>query len=292
MAKKHKILEATYLPLRLIKKVSQIVKKEQKAKIRVLVYHNIQKNEESMFYDQLHWLKQWWNFITPQEFGHYISGHKKLKRNSLLITFDDGFISHRSIAETILNPMGIKSLFFIVTGFAELHNKSNWRKYISRNIYPGKSKNEISACEKNMSFEDLRYLIKTEHVIGAHTASHKQLSLLKNSDLVSEIVDGASRLEQKVGAQIMHFAFPFGNIKSISPEALNIARTRFSFIYTSIRGNITQNTLPWAICRDTVSATYSLPLLGSFLLGGADIYYKPSYGLYKTWGMQNNCIKK
>jgi hypothetical protein len=43
-----------------------------------------------------------------------ISGNEPIQDNNLLITFDDGLISNRIVAEKILNPMGIKAIFLLL----------------------------------------------------------------------------------------------------------------------------------------------------------------------------------
>ena len=60
-----------------------------------------------------------------------ISGKIPIIGNNLLITFDDGLASNRVVAEKILNPMGIKAIFFIISEFAKIKKPSEARKFVS-----------------------------------------------------------------------------------------------------------------------------------------------------------------
>ena len=51
-----------------------------------------------------------------------ISGSEPIQGNNLLITFDDGLISNRIVAEKVLNPLGINAIFFVVTDFIDINN--------------------------------------------------------------------------------------------------------------------------------------------------------------------------
>ena len=54
--------------------------------------------------------------------------------------------------------------------------------------------------------------------------------------LNQEIVESGDILEQKIGGKINWFAYPFGDIDSISAEALSIIFGRFKFCRSGIRG--------------------------------------------------------
>ena len=44
-------------------------------------------------------------------------------RDTLLLAFDDGTISNLHVAERVLKPLGIKTLFFIIAKYALLEGK-------------------------------------------------------------------------------------------------------------------------------------------------------------------------
>ena len=74
-------------------------------------------------------------FISPDKFCKLL-WVRYSKNDSLLLSFDDGFHSNRLIVDNILNELGIKALFFIISNFAELGPKDNWRRFVANNICP------------------------------------------------------------------------------------------------------------------------------------------------------------
>jgi len=268
-----------YHPLRFINKSYF----GNRPRLRVLIYHDISEDEESNFSAQIAWLSKSWKFLSPEQFSSIIDGKSPLKRDSLLLTFDDGFISNRRIAERILNPLSIKALFFVVSGFVSIKNKKLCSNFISDNIYPDLKSNKVPKGWKNMDLVDLSYLIKTGHTIGAHTLSHAKLSKLNKKQIYKEINFGTNFLEDKLGIKIKHFAYPFGNISSINQDTLMIAKKRFRYIYTGFRGD-NSKLEPWAIRRDAFQPNDSKYLIGTFLEGGADAIYKKIIKRYQQWG--------
>ena len=274
------ILAAAYQPLKLTN-ILLAKLNGRKGRLRVLLYHDIAPYDEPQFIAQIQWLMRSWHFITPNTFASMISGNEPLEDDYLLLSFDDGFLSNKKIAENILNPMGIKALFFVMPKFADLTSKSDCKKFIVENIYPDMQSKDIPNHWRNMSWDDLIFLLETGHTIGAHTDSHARLSKLSSNDLIKEIILSADFLAHKLRCPIEHFAYTFGDLGSFSSEALKVSRSRFKFIYTGFRGN--NNLMPWAIRRDAVSAKDSNFLLGAFLEGGADRLYVKSLSVYQKW---------
>jgi peptidoglycan/xylan/chitin deacetylase (PgdA/CDA1 family) len=289
MSLKHQLLAACYQPLKLGNMLLKAGGASQRGRLRVLLYHDVAPADESRFAAQLRWLSQSWNFITPGEFSAIISGELPVLEDSLLLTFDDGFYSNRKIAEMVLNPMGIKALFFIVSEFAALSNPEDSHSFISQNIYPGMNLADVPVHMRNMRWNDLEYLIKTGHSIGAHTANHAFLTKTSKANLEKEIILSANAMEQKLGLKIEHFAYTFGNLTSFSPEALELARSRFKYIHTGLRGFNSSRVRPWAIRRDAINANNSLSLLGALLEGAADFVYSSDLTTYESWGSQTKC---
>ena len=289
MQLKHHLLSALYHPLKNYNRLLGSLTSKQDKRLRVLLYHDIKTADQSRFEAQLSWLSRSWQFISPSDFGAIISGEMPILKDSLLLTFDDGFYSNRKIAEMVLNPMGIKALFFIVSEFAALSKPEDLYFFISQNIYPGMRFADIPVHLRNMSWKDLEFLIKTGHSIGAHTANHACLKKMSKANLEKEIILSANSMEQKLGLKIEHFAYTFGNLASFSPEALELARSRFKYIHTGLRGFNSSRVRPWAIRRDAINANDSLSLLGALLEGAADFVYSSDLITYESWGSQTKC---
>jgi len=262
-----------------------------KNQVRVLLYHDISSDKYEHFAFQLTKLKKYWNFITPEEFASLLNGQKTIKGRNLLLTFDDGFISNKLVAQKILKPLEIKAIFFVIPNFINISDNSLARQYVADYIYPSLDFENVPTDWTNMNWDDLEELIKDGHTIGAHTMSHAKLSAItEREELETEIVASAEVLEHKLRVPIQHFAFPFGNIDSFSYQALNLARGRFNFIHSGLRGNNDPAVSNYAIRRDSVTPNDHLFLISSFLNGAADFRYYKSASLLDSWANSDTVI--
>ncbi len=284
MSLKHRLLASVYHPLRVGNALLRQAGSRPSGRLRVLLYHDIAPQEEERFADHVRWLARSWRFVDPQQFARMVSGEEPVREDSLLLTFDDGFASNRRVVEKLLNPLGIHALFFVVSGFAGLSGKEDWRRFVASNIHPGMKPEDVPAHWRNMTWDDLAYLLETGHSIGGHTANHAHLSQVAAENLEAEIIGSADLLERRLGVKIEHFAYTFGNLASFSPAALAVARGRFKYIYTGLRGDNADGAPPWAIRRDCIAPVDPLSLVGAFLEGGADLLYARHLAKYESWG--------
>ena len=241
--------------------------------IRVLVYHHIEKEEFDLFYKQLILIKKNWNFITPDQFEDHIKGIHKLKGKNVLLTFDDGFYSNYIVCKKILEKLKIKAIFFIPSDFAKINLQSKAKKFIKKNILDQDLPKDFKNS-KNMTFKNLKYLIKKGHKIGAHTKTHINLGLTKNIKVLKdEIISSKIDMERKLNITIKHFAFTYGNYTSISKISLKLALSQYEFIYSCLRGNNYRNQINQIIKRDAIYLKKGNKLLLIFLSGLIDIKY-------------------
>jgi peptidoglycan/xylan/chitin deacetylase (PgdA/CDA1 family) len=284
MGLKHRILAASYPLLKAKSFITRRLHPMNSGRLRVMLYHDIAPENEESFAGQLRWLSQSWSFITPEQFIAMLTGTEPLIKDCLMLSFDDGFSSNRRVAESILNPMGIHALFFVVSEFVDLNENDDWKGFVSKFIYPSIKTDEVPTHSQNMNWSDLNFLLETGHTIGAHTGTHARLTELPIDTLNAEIIESANTLERKLGIDITHFAYTFGNLASFSHEALAVALSRFSYIYTGLRGNNASGIPKWAIRRDAIQARDTLNLVGALLEGGADHLYKRHLAEYESWG--------
>lgn len=287
----HKLLIVIYPLIYLKYRLKEFFYPVLKTQVRVLLYHDIPPDNYKHFEFQLTELKKHWNFITPEEFASHLNGKNTLMGKNLLLTFDDGFISNKLVAETVLHSLGIKAIFFVLPNFINISNSSLARKYVADYIYPSLDIEEVPMNWTNMNWEDLQGLIKAGHTIGAHTMSHTKISTITDEqELQKEISESADILQQRLGISIVHFAFPFGTIESFSAQALQIAKERFGFVYSGLRGSNTPSVSSFAIRRDSVTPKDPHFLIGSFLNGAADFQYNKSANVLDSWANSDTVL--
>jgi peptidoglycan/xylan/chitin deacetylase (PgdA/CDA1 family) len=273
------IVPFLYWPYKLKNNFSKLFFK--KFNLRVLIYHDIDNIE--CFKKQILSLKKNWNFITPYDFEKVINGERNLSKDSLLLTFDDGFISNKYVALDFLGIQNIKAIFFIIKNFAEINNEISWKNFVCTNIIPNLKNNHVQSSCKNMNWDDLSLLIENGHTIGAHTANHLNLKKSLNISLHNEIIESALFMENKLNIKIKHFAYPFGNLESISNEAVSTARLKFQFIHTGFRKNNLKNKNSFCIKREAIALTDSNFYIASVLEGALDFFYQKQIKIYEKW---------
>jgi peptidoglycan/xylan/chitin deacetylase (PgdA/CDA1 family) len=76
-------------------------------------YPGIHPISPAAFAQQLKELAAKFHIATPQEVEACLLHGRDLPRDSVLLTFDDGLVDHAQIAQEILDPMGVKAVFFV-----------------------------------------------------------------------------------------------------------------------------------------------------------------------------------
>lgn len=269
MALHHHFMEGLYYPLKAVKTIGRSLELASRNSLRVLIYHDISPEEQPRFVSQLLWLKRSWRFVSPEQFAALSSGAEPVFGRNLLLTFDDGTASQRRIAEEVLKPMGLRAVFFVTSDLV-FDRSSEAQRHPGHFSY--------------MTWSDLAALCEQGHLVGAHTATHAQLSEIQAAaELEREIVASADTLARRLGVSIEHFAYPFGDLASFSTRALAVARRRFRFIYSGLRGDNARNASPSRLWRDAVTPRDSRALLGAYLEGAADFHYARSRGELTRW---------
>lgn len=257
--------------------------------LRVLLYHDVPPQDLQRFSVTLQWLQRSWDFITPAAFEAVMQGREALDRDSLLLTFDDGFASNRMVAEQVLGPLGISALFFVVTEFIAQPSREAARDYICRRLKVSEAPCELPVHLTNMGWQDLRKLLALGHCIGAHTASHERLIGSLSLEMIQrEIISGADQLERELGTCVRHFAFPFGDFASFSVQAMAVAMQRFNFIYSGLRGNNYPACPCHAVRRESLTPADHHALVGAFLAGASDFRYRGLNTVLDQWSVQQS----
>lgn len=243
--------------------------------VKVLIYHDIPPDYVEKFRIHILTLKNTYDFITPETFHKYLNGEHNLERDSLLITFDDGFLSSYQSAIDILEPLGVYGLFFICSGFIDAGEKGEWKSYTSEFICDGEiAEAEVEEWQKPMSWNQIRELNDSGHMIGGHTRNHIRLSTLEDRKMIlAELSDDKERLEEEVGDKITTIAYPFGGVASISSKALNAINSCYEYCYSGVRGVNRAGDNKLTINRDVVGYYLDLPFVEFIAKGGYDWYY-------------------
>ncbi|MDD5069956.1 MAG: polysaccharide deacetylase family protein [Candidatus Omnitrophica bacterium] len=159
----------------------------------ILMYHSIDSSRVNSyaavspenFEKQIQFIKQKGYFVlSMSEYCRALIEKKKLPRNSVVITFDDGF-KNNTLAADILKKYDMPATIFVIV-------------------------NELGK-EESLSQADLRHIIQnTDIEIGSHTLNGLYLPGLENQALTKEIIDSKKALETLFGVAVPTFSYSIG----------------------------------------------------------------------------------
>ena len=278
----NRIIGFLYYPLRIINSIKFKFQRKHNYRLRILSFHDMSSKDEEKFERQLRWIMKNWDIIDPKIFEKVIRGQEKLKKDSLLLTFDDGTMSNFYVAKNILKKLNIRALFFVVSEYVLINNIKASKIFAAENIMLTNNLSDVPDNFENMKINHLKDLSKDGHIIGSHTLSHARLSSLSNQEIEKEINDGVNLLEELMGYPILHFAYPFGDIKSIGTDASHVACKRFQFTYTGMRGDNGETKHGSNLMRDSNDPNDSLWYMGVSLEGLFDRLYSKKINLINT----------
>lgn len=202
----------------------------EKDHVAVLCYHNIATKEErenfpeekeytidvENFEKELKYLKQHnYKTLTMEEFYNWKKGNIKIPIKSVLITFDDGFLSNYEYAFPLLKKYDMNATVFIVGEFIENANQEQWsgniKTYMTKDLIK-KAKDEY----KNIEFCSHTYGLHYENSIDENDVDEIERDLIKNEELF-----GKSEF----------LAYPFGAVNDKIITALKKCDYKLGFIY-------------------------------------------------------------
>ncbi|MGJ5177745.1 polysaccharide deacetylase family protein [Bradyrhizobium oligotrophicum] len=93
--------------------------------------------------------------------------------------------------------------------------------------------------------------------IGAHTVSHARISSLSPGAALHELADARLRLNQRLGLDVQHFAFPYGRAADCGPRDFALARQAgFASAATTRKGLVNTGQDAFSIPRNTMNGAH------------------------------------
>ncbi len=78
-------------------------------------YPGIHPISPADFAAQVNEMRERYHMATPVEAERFLQGEASLPRPSVLLSFDDGMVDHGEAARRVLDPLGIRSVFFVTS---------------------------------------------------------------------------------------------------------------------------------------------------------------------------------
>ena len=208
------------------KKYFQLYVNKKKYDIPVIMYHRVINNPENegvhgtyiyenIFREHMQYLKDKnYTVITFKDFDK-IGWRNRFEKDKkyIFITFDDGYKDNYDLAFPILKEFGFKVTIFLMG--SSTYNE--WDVKAS-----GEKEFPLMSVEMIKEMQD--YGIE----FGAHTFNHPKLNTLSNEEIEHQIVDVKKPLEEKIGKEIITFAYPYGILNDYAKEMTKKAGYTFA----------------------------------------------------------------
>ena len=187
------------------------------AKLATLMYHMVAEHGSTAdlryacpadrFKAQLiHLKKKGFRFIGVEE---AISGLRgaSFNRDSVLVTFDDGYLDNWFAAKPILEELEIPAIFFVTAG-----------------VLGGEFEGS-----KMMEASHVKSLFEAGFAVGSHSVTHPMLTKLPPAELKIELSKSKCEIEELLGAEVKGFAYPHGDRNEKVVDAVEEAGYEYAF---------------------------------------------------------------
>jgi hypothetical protein len=220
-------------------------------RVHALCMHHVFDDEIAAFDELLDTLARDHDLLTVSAAFDRLNTGTPLNRPIACITFDDGFAHHVAVAASVRNRGG-HATFFPCTATLDA-SESDRDEFCMRYL----RRPPIAM----LGWQELEAIANDGHEIGCHTATHRVLSDVPESELRSEINDAAAALRSRIG-RIRSFAWPFGRPQHWSNAAESLAtQAGFDFLLSALPGCHTKPVrgMTTPICRRAVEPMIGVP---------------------------------
>lgn len=232
-----------------ISKLLFLLNLSKKQSVRILNYHDTLEENNENLKKQLEFYKKYYEILDFEKLKKFLENKYTLRKQGLLITFDDGLSGNYKVANDILSPLGIGAIFFVSP------DKINKDGYMT--------KNEI---------EEL--LGKKIYSIGSHTCSHHRMN--KNDSIKKlnyEIIESKNKLEKKFKIKIESFCWCGGELNTYTKDAYDIIKNTYKYSFMTNNKPVYNNENKLWLQRTNIEDSWSIPLIVFQLCGLLDIKY-------------------
>jgi peptidoglycan/xylan/chitin deacetylase (PgdA/CDA1 family) len=232
----------------------------------VLMYHSVggldSKHSISpeSFEKQLTYLVSKYPLVSLEDVVLWIQGKKEIPKNSVALTFDDGYKDTKEILLPLLAKYNVKATLFLTTFLDELPVLGNMPR---------------------PSVDDIRAIHKTGYIsIQSHGHVHKNLTLLSREETEKDLSQNKSIIRDITGENPIYFAYPFGYKNS---EVVKVVSGMFQGAVGIGEGSNQKNTNVFNIKRVQVDKTVTFFEFKLRLTSALDINRKVVDSIRNIW---------
>jgi peptidoglycan/xylan/chitin deacetylase (PgdA/CDA1 family) len=214
-----------------------------KKRAAILLYHSIDKNNVFLTVDPEDFRKQMkylfengYNVIKLSDLVELILSKKEIRPKTVVLTFDDGFLSHYRNVLPTLEKYNFQATFFIST------------KKLG-----GEINNSQNIPQPTMNWDELEEINKSSLIdVEPHGVTHSELDGLEDEGVRKEVGELKRRIEGKLNKRCLFFAYPRGKYND---KVVEVVREEFRAAVTTDTGLVKVGDDLFKLKRNTVDSS-------------------------------------
>lgn len=139
------------------------------------------------------------------DLSEWVAAGRPRLAKTFAIAFDDGYRSIALAADSLIR-FKLSATVFLVTGFMSRGTNRNARPSWMRD-------------EPILDWTEARELTSAGFRFASHTKSHPNLTLCKNDQILEELIESKSTIEDRLARSCDLFAYPFGASNAMTRRA-------------------------------------------------------------------------
>ena len=145
-----------------------------------------------------------YNVVNLDAILKHVHDRSPVPDKTVVVTLDDGFRNNYDNAFPIFQEFNIPATIFLASGMIEKTNS-----WMHENSFPKRSM---------LTWANIREMKDWGIHFGAHTVNHVKLTELTAEEKEQEIRQSKIQIEDKLGEEISHFAYPYGLMDETARE--------------------------------------------------------------------------
>jgi peptidoglycan/xylan/chitin deacetylase (PgdA/CDA1 family) len=197
--------------------------------------------------------------LSLEEVYAILRSGSPMPRRGIAITFDDSYRDNLFAAQTLADH-GLPATFFVPTSYVDTDRVCPWDTHLPR--------------MPNLTWEDLRQMVRLGHEIGSHSVNHPNFSTLTSEEAREELLTSRKTIENQLGRPVRWFAYPYGGVEYGRPDLVSLAvQAGYDGCLSGFGGFVLPGCDPYLLPREAVPYFRDLTNLELHLTGCLEWYY-------------------
>lgn len=203
---------------------------------------------EELFEEHLRYLhNEGYISLSLEQAIAIVNGAVQAPPRSVLLTFDDGYEDNARVVLPLLRSYGMRATEFVISGYIGRSNR--WNPKAGYDV-------------DHMTWDDLRAWHEGGSDIGGHSHWHLCMTRLSRSELEETVQVNKYVLEERLGAPLRAFAYPYGMYNDTVQE---VVRRHYEVAFAVDAGTWDTRANRYAINRLNISPKWNLGYLAQQL---------------------------